>query len=166
MKYLEQALHALPPEHSTYILAHCVPTPKHAHEYWAGVEDKLAWGYSDILERAFYHAVFHDLRPLMTPAVVRSFYKYGIFKNKVSIRLEVRALVYSVVVPLIPRVCSPYITRIFSFLSRPVLIYRISRKLSEAFTKRGVEGGAYADYRVPARKINRFNRLTTSLNGH
>jgi hypothetical protein len=145
-QYLENAIRALPHEHSIYSSITPVRTPESRHEYWSTFLPKWGSDYEETLEHALELALFLGLRPRLTDTLRRTCEQYKALRAHRTIPLPLLVLLCNYVIPVLPIALGGNIFRLSSFFCRDSLGARVSKRMIRLFgIKEGF--GAYEEYR-------------------
>lgn len=144
--HLEIAIKALPRQHMVVSQITPVRTPADIHEYWSLLVRHWAGDYENTLERAVNHALALGLRPRLTAAVRHACrYNRHLRRNR-TIPVPALALLFNVMLPLLPAAWSTNIFRCLVSFCRGSLFSRIPKRIAQVIGLGDRPASPYQEY--------------------
>jgi hypothetical protein len=102
MRYLEQAVDALPSSHCTYPQSRCQPTPQGVHQYWTRFRDICAWDCVSeaLLDDYIGRLLSMGVRPKLTRSLWKACAEARSIRIGRAIPLPVMYLLCNILLPL------------------------------------------------------------------
>ncbi len=162
-EHLETAIRSLPREHTVLSEIAPVRTPEAIHEFWSLFVSQWNTGYENTLETAVTRALALGLRPHLTTTVRQACRDHRALRSNCTIPVPALALLFNVLLPLLPVAWSSNAFRASVFLCRSSLFSRMWKKVAHLTGLRDRPAYPYQEYRQLRDGLESFRKEDTAL---